>query len=147
MIHVKHTGIYVRNLDKMRDFYQDVFDMKVIVDGDTDFAEFYNAILSENNKRVRIAKLITERGEDTHIGDMIELVQVLDLNSSMSVDNSVMHIGVMHIALGVSDLDNTIERVKQYGGKVIVEPVMRENGNWLSFCRDIEGNWIELIQN
>ena len=41
-----------------------------------------------------------------------------------------------------------IKCLQEYGGQPVCDPVqIQENGNYLAFCRDIEGNYLELIEN
>jgi lactoylglutathione lyase len=54
--------------------------------------------------------------------------------------------GYGHIAIGVENLDATLERLKEQGIEPERAPYqVREGGSWLTFVRDPDGYRIELI--
>lgn len=147
MIYIKHIGIYVRNLELMKKFYSLALNMKIIQSDYLDSGSFYDQLLGCSNTKVRIAKLITEKGVETQIGDMLELIEIIDDFSCTNQPFKISSIGTVHIAFGVSNIFESIEAIQALGGEVVISPTRRENGNWLAFAKDIEGNWLEVIQN
>ena len=54
--------------------------------------------------------------------------------------------GYGHIAIGVEDLDGTLERLKQQGIEPERPPYqVREGGSWIAFVQDPDSYRIELI--
>ena len=99
------------------------------------------------NARVSICKLLTPFGKERGQGDMLELLCVPD-NEEKSADGVLFAPGMSHIGLGVEDIHEVYRAVQEYGGQPVCDPVqIQENGNYLAFCRDIEGNYLELIEN
>lgn len=131
----------------MKHFYLSALDMKAIQSDYYDSGSFYDYLMECPNVKVKIAKLITDRGVETHIGDMVELVEVMENTSIDQQNKNKSCFGSTHVAFGVPNIHRSIEAISQSGGEVIIPPFQRENGNWIAFARDVEGNWLELIQN
>ena len=51
----------------------------------------------------------------------------------------------LHIAFGVRDMEATCAAVVAHGGRLATRVHDMGNGNLCCFCRDPEGNWLELI--
>ena len=51
-----------------------------------------------------------------------------------------------HISFGVDNIYEVIEDIKKRSGRQKTEVISMQNKNLCCFCRDPEGNWIELIQ-
>ena len=71
----------------------------------------------------------------------------LELTHNFGIDSYELGSGYGHIAVGVEDLDATLERLKEQG----IEPerppyTVREGGSRLCFVRDPDGYRIELIE-
>ncbi|MFW6369459.1 MAG: VOC family protein, partial [Myxococcota bacterium] len=55
--------------------------------------------------------------------------------------------GFGHIALGVDDIHETVEKIRAAGGKIVREPgPMKHGSTVLAFVEDPDGYRIELIQ-
>lgn len=147
LCYLKHIGLYVNNLSEMERFYIDTFNMKPVVSHANDSGEWLNTVTG--NPNVQITKLITEYGQMTGCGDMLELIQITPSDNMSEKSDEIRNnfLGYSHIAFGINNIHGTIESVVNHGGKVLVRPFKRENGFWLSFCQDPEDNIIELIQN
>lgn len=101
-----------------------------------------------HDSEIRVTKLVTEYGEMIGNDDMLELLEVgNEYQNPESIHNEkIWYKGCMHLAFGVKSLDNVLEKVKQYGGQIYTSVQMSPSGNRWCFCRDPEGNWIELIE-
>jgi len=149
MIELRHAGIYVMDLEKMEAFYEAVLKMKPIFQGTVQKDELIDDLLGVKDAGVKIAKLITESGQEKKTGDMLELVQVLipeKTEGNLPSDRPVYGIGMNHIAFGVDDLEDCVRLAKENGGKLQTAVHQMENGRKCAFLTDPEGNWIELIQ-
>jgi lactoylglutathione lyase len=71
----------------------------------------------------------------------------LELTYNHGVDSYELGTGYGHIALSVSDLDGTLERLAKVGIEPEKPPYsVREGGSRLCFVRDPDGYRIELIE-
>jgi lactoylglutathione lyase len=71
----------------------------------------------------------------------------LELTHNFGVDSYDLGTGYGHIAVGVDDLDATLERLKEQGIEPERPPYsVREGGSRLCFVRDPDGYRIELIE-
>ena len=145
MIQLRHVGLYVHNLKKETEFYQQVFNMYEICNDIEQSDELIDELLSVH-EAVKITKLITEQGKRTGSGDMIELVEYPHSQYQAFSDNEIYKPGVAHLGFGIDDMDATLSRLKNLGGKQKTSVHIMPNGNKCCFCQDPEGNWIELIE-
>jgi len=146
MVGIRHCGIYVHNIDELTKFYKNVFNMSPIVEKLCDSGKCIDALIGVPGARIWITKLITEKGKMIGDGDMIELVQIDYPRERVS--DSIRRIsdtGSVHIAFECN-IQETIRRIEENSGRVIVSPMIRDNGNILCFCEDPEGNFLELIE-
>lgn len=97
---------------------------------------------------VRVSKLITEYGEMTGNDDMLELLEVEDSSKvKAKIDNErIWYRGCMHLAFGVQKIDGVLDKLEKYGGHRCTSVYVSSSGKRWCFCRDPEGNWIELIE-
>ena len=144
---IRHIGIYVSDLLLMKHFYMNVFNMHLICDDVIDQGEFFDKLYGKENTEVHITKLITHQGKKNGTGDMIELLSICNNDATLqSFAGRLTDIGRMHIAFEVGDIYFTTDKIIKEGGKILIFPFVRENGNQLAFCCDPEGNYLELIQ-
>ena len=143
-INLRHTGIYVKDLARMAAFYREVFQMYTICENiqqaDTLLADLFRA----QDARVKITKLITEQGKVNGNGDMLELIEVLVPEEKAEKTPHPIAAG-LHIAFGVHDIEATRAAILARGGISVTRVHDMGHGNLCCFCRDPEGNWIELI--
>lgn len=148
MTNLRHVGIYVSDLNKMTSFYKSTFELHTICENVVQKDELIAELVGENDSAVKITKLITDRGKETGIGDMLELVEVLGQNEkqdSHGVFDKVCKSGCAHICLGVNDIMKVLGRLESNDGTVQSNIKSFPNGNVCCFCTDPEGNWLELI--
>lgn len=144
---IKHAGIYVNDLKAMENFYQDVFDMYYICQGQKFEHGLMNDLLKSTGITCKITKLITEYGKKTGIGDMLELIEV-DWDKSGKEAQCSKKTEIWentHVAFEVNDMTAVIEKIIKNGGKQKTEIHDMGNGRLCCFCTDPENNWIELI--
>lgn len=142
---IKHIGIYTTNFDKMVDFYKNTLGLIELFNYE-DSGKHLDIILKCENARVRICKLITLYGQETGVGDMLELIGICS-DCEEGQEREIYTPGLSHIAFGVTDIFLTYKSIISGGGQGVCEPMLvDESGNYIAFCRDIEGNYLELIQ-
>lgn len=148
MIQLRHTGIYVKDLKKMTDFYKNVFDMIIVVKEQYQDDDLIKDLLLNENAQIKITKLITEQGKVSGFDDMIELIEVIS-PLGISVDSSsdkIFYKGCVHVGFAIPDIDITIKKIKSMGGYIITD-IHSINNKKCCFAKDIEGNYMELIEN
>ena len=144
MISLRHTGVYVENLTRMADFYREVFQMHTICENVEQEDALIADLFQESCARVKITKLITEQGKASGVGDMIELIELVVPEGGQGKTPQPLAAG-MHLAFGVREMAATCAAVAAHGGRCMTRVHDMGNGNLCCFCRDPEGNWLELI--
>jgi lactoylglutathione lyase len=74
-------------------------------------------------------------------GNAIELTHWRDKKQLVEGDN------FDHVAVGVTDLSATIERLRARGTTIAMEPFRLKGGTrQIAFIKDPDGNWLELVE-
>lgn len=149
MIAMRHTGIYVRDILRLEVFYKTVFDMITICSNALDQNSLLDELLGAHGAEIVTTKLITPYGKQNGQGDMLELVKVtsqLNKIPQLPLEYPVFMTGMGHLAFGIDDIYKTVEMIKREQGVQKTKIHRMDNNNLCCFCRDPEGNWIELIQ-
>ncbi len=121
-----HTMLRVGNLEESLKFYCDVLGMKLLRQKDYPGGKFTLAFVGYGD-------------ESGHT--------VLELTYNWGVEQYNLGDAYGHIALGVEDIYNTCEQIRQLGGKVVREPgPMKHGSTVIAFVEDPNGYKIELIQ-
>ena len=144
MNYIKHIGIYTKDVGKLAHFYKDCFNFKEIIHV-VDQGELYDELLECKNAKVEIIKMISEHGEKTGIGEMIELIEIKNPSYRKPNDRSVSDIGLSHISISAENIEDTVNKIIGHGGKKITK-VFTIGQRKCCFCSDIESNIIELIE-
>jgi len=142
---IKHIGIYTKDFDVMVKFYKDTVGLIEIADY-YDSGVHLDKILKRENAEARICKLVTPFGKQKGTGDMIELIGI-SANTGRHQDRELFTPGLSHIALETENIAGLYEAIIRGGGQGVCEPlVVSGSGNYMAFCTDPEGNYLELIQ-
>lgn len=121
-----HTMLRVANLEESLKFYCNVLGMKLLRQKDYPGGEFTLAFVGYGD-------------ESNHT--------VLELTYNWGVDSYDLGNAYGHIALGVDDIYQTCDNIKNLGGKVVREPgPMKHGSTVIAFVEDPNGYKIELIQ-
>lgn len=122
-----HTMLRVTNLDHALAFYCDVLDMKLIRRKDYPEGRFTLAFVG--------------------YGDEMDST-VLELTHNWGTNAYEMGSAYGHIAIGVSDVYATCDRVKARGGKVVREAGPMKGGKTvIAFLEDPDGYKVEILQD
>ena len=115
MLNIRHTGIYV-------EFYKKCFFMTIICENYQDSGPLFDDLLGYKEAKVLITKLITEMGKKNGTGDMLELIYVFpNEDKQRKCKRKICDVGMSHVAFGVSDIETTVQRIQNYGGKKITD--------------------------
>ena len=121
-----HTMLRVVNLDESLKFYCDVLGMNLIRKKDYPAGEFTLAFVGYGDE------------SDT---------SVIELTYNWGVEKYDLGNAFGHIAIGVEDIYQTCDKIKDLGGKVVREPGPMKHGTTvIAFVEDPNGYKIELIQ-
>jgi lactoylglutathione lyase len=128
-IKIEHIGVWTKDLEKMRSFYQSYFSMKC--------SKRYENV----NKGFSSYFLSFESGA------RIELMKRTDIKEGKDEKGSVN--GLAHIAISVGDketVDKLTERLRSDGYEIFGEPRTTGDGYYESVILDPEGNRIEITE-
>jgi catechol 2,3-dioxygenase-like lactoylglutathione lyase family enzyme len=143
---VSHLAIGVRDMDRSLRFYRDLLGLRVDADQPEEIAR-----RSGTTARRRAVYL---RWDDGPHASFVVLDQQLDRPG----DNDPLRlfdVGVHHVAFWVDDLEAIVERMRDAGTAVAVEPSVGDTRAYgeppgdkvlTAFLRDPDGNWIQLDQ-
>ncbi len=121
-----HTMLRVVNLDESLKFYCDVLGMNLIRKKDYPAGEFTLAFVGYGDE------------SDT---------SVIEFTYNWGVEKYDLGNAFGHIAIGVEDIYQTCDKIKDLGGKVVREPGPMKHGTTvIAFVEDPNGYKIELIQ-
>lgn len=121
-----HTMLRVGNLEESLNFYCEVLGMTLLRQKDYPGGKFTLAFVGYGD-------------EADH--------SVIELTYNWGVDSYDLGDGYGHIALGVDDIYQTCEAIRERGGKVVREPgPMKHGSTVIAFVEDPTGYKIELIQ-
>lgn len=124
---ILHTMLRVGDLDKSLDFYENVLGMKLIRKHDYPEHEFTLAFVGYGNE------------SDTAV---LELTHNWD-TSAYDHGNAYGH-----VAIGVADVYQACDKVKEQGGKVVREAGPMQGGDTvIAFVEDPDGYKIELLED
>lgn len=140
MVGVRHTGIYVKDLESMVSFYKDIFDLKVVV-RQQESGCYIDTIFNEKNVKIQVCKL--EFKNKT----MIELIHFVQTDDLPDWGEKIYRCGKMHIAVTVDSAMEIHRKLKERECEVFSEPCEAPDGKAIVFfARDIEGNYLELVE-
>lgn len=140
MRQIRHTGIYVDDISVMKDFYCTYFDMEVAVD-EIEEGNYIETVLGVPKIKILVNKLVTKDG------CMLELIKCLTDDGVKRKQDDLTNIGTMHIAFSVSDVDSMYDKMCKDGNLFISKPEISASGKAkVCFCKDPEGNYIELVE-
>ena len=124
---IEHIAIWVKDLEKMKDFYLHFFDME------------------SNEKYFNPKKKFSSYFLSFKDGARIELMHNPDISEFMEQS----HLGLTHFAISVGNkekVDSLTEYLREKGYKIIGKPRTTGDGYYESIISDPEGNLIELTE-
>lgn len=124
---ILHTMLRVSNLQRSIDFYTNVLGMQLLRTSDNPEYKYSLAFLGYDGGNPGQAEI--------------------ELTYNWGVESYEMGTAYGHIAIGVSDIYATCERIRAAGGNITREPGPVKGGTTLiAFVTDPDGYKIELIQ-
>lgn len=141
MKNIRHIGLVVSDIGKALEFYCDLLGLKI--QGTTDEkGDFINQLLAKENIELKTIKLSADDN-----ATRIELLEFSDSKSNQNEKIGLTNSGFTHVALTVNNLDEMYLRLRKAGVQFNCTPKLSPNGKLkITFCRDFEGNYLELIE-
>lgn len=137
---IRHTGIYVNNINIMRTFYMKVFDLCEIYH-EIESGVVADAMFATENICIEVCKL---RFGD---GCVIELIYNKEYAGLKICNRHIFDSGQMHIAYTVDSADEIYDRIISCGGKCFSKPNKSADGRvYVFFAEDPEGNYMEIVE-
>lgn len=140
MTNLRHAGIVVGDLDRALHFYCSLLGFTV-VRRMKESGAFVSAILGMADAEVETVKLA---GED---GGQIELLAFTSPRPDLGPPPTLTRRGPTHVALTVKNLDALYDTLRGAGAVFTTPPrVSMDGGAKVTFCRDPDGTWLELVE-
>jgi catechol 2,3-dioxygenase-like lactoylglutathione lyase family enzyme len=136
---IRHTAIIVGDLIKSLKFYRDILELKFIVEKTIEGEDITQLLGFHYPAKLTYIKLATK-----WYSSLIELIY-FHTPPLYWVNPGSDFPKYHHIALTVDNLDKLIIKLKRHNIKLLSEPKVMYNCK-LVFCRDFEGNLIELVE-
>ncbi|ASK77706.1 lactoylglutathione lyase [Paraphotobacterium marinum] len=122
-----HVMLRVNDLDESINFYQNIFDLKLLRKNDNQEYKYTLAFLGYGN-------------EDSHT--------VIELTYNWGESNYKLGTAFGHLAFGVENIKDAVDKAREYGVKVTREPGPVLGGSTIiAFIEDPNGYKIELIES
>ena len=123
---ILHTMIRVKDLDQSLRFYTETLGMKLLRKKDYEGGRFTLAFVGYGDE---------------------DKAAVLELTYNWDTHDYVLGDAFGHVAIGTSDIQAAVEKVRAAGGKVTREPGPMKHGTTvIAFVEDPNGYKIELIE-
>jgi len=134
----RHVGIVVEDLEQQLRFYTGLLGLEVYYDK-VEQGPFLETILGIYNVKPRIYKL----GKNGKI--VVELLH-FGTNTLVGTPKNLVERGLTHFAITVKNIDDLYAKLFKEV-QFVSAPAMSDTGKHIvCFCRDFEGNYIELVE-
>ena len=140
ILNLRHTGIVVGDLEAALHFYGELLGFKVTKRMDESGAYIDN-MLGLQGVRVTTVKMVAPDG------NLIEILYYQSHPRKARDQREICEIGVSHVALTVDDLELEYRRLSDAGVQFYAPPQLSpDDYAKVTFCRDPDGNPVELVQ-
>jgi catechol 2,3-dioxygenase-like lactoylglutathione lyase family enzyme len=140
VLRMDNIGIVVESLDSAISFFTELgltLEGKAMIEG-----EWAGRVTGLGNQEVEIAMMVTPDGHSRlELSRFITPIVISDHRKA-----AVNSLGYLRAMFTVSDIDDTIERLKNHGAELVGEVVQYENSYRLCYIRGPEGLLIGLAQ-
>jgi catechol 2,3-dioxygenase-like lactoylglutathione lyase family enzyme len=140
VVRMDNIGIVVESLDEVISFFSELglkLEGKAIIEG-----EWAGRVTGLGNQQVEIAMMVTPDGHSR-----LELSRFITPTIIADHRNAPVNaLGYLRAMFTVSDIDETLERLKKHGAEIVGEVVQYENSYRLCYIRGPEGLLIGLAQ-
>jgi predicted enzyme related to lactoylglutathione lyase len=139
-MNIRHTGIYVQNIEEMVSFYKRMFKLEIVV-RQIEEGTYIDTVFGEKDTRIDVCKLKFKNG------GMIELIKHMTDEGNLKKDDKLYSLGKMHIAITVDSADEMYKKFIGEGCNALSKPCVSSDGKAkVFFTQDIEGNYLEIVE-
>jgi catechol 2,3-dioxygenase-like lactoylglutathione lyase family enzyme len=124
---IRHVGIVVKDLDKAELFYTKILGLKWIGE-DTETGEYIQNLLG-----IPVLQWVKYA---TRAGDVVEVYELDEEENN----------NFYHIAFSVPKLSRIVKKLQKHKIKCSSIQKDKHNKHLVAFCRDYDGNLIELVE-
>lgn len=148
MVKARHTGLIVDSIDRVLKFYRDMLGL-VVIDDRVEEGKFIETVIGfkyppeteDKPFQVRTVKL----GSNGHV--FLELLKYLTVHPIIFDTRFLIRMGFAHVAFTVRDIDDLWYKLGDAGVPFLSRPQVSPDGKAkVCFCRDPEGNYVELVE-
>ncbi|MEJ5227790.1 VOC family protein [Thermodesulfovibrio sp.] len=137
---IRHIGIVVSNLELSLHFYSDLLGFKVVKKME-ESGEYIDNISSLKNVKITTVKMAAPDG------NLVELLYYHSHQRATILHREIWQTGISHIAFSVDDIEQEYNRLSAAGVTFNSPPQLSTDGYAkVTFCRDPDGNFIELVE-
>jgi|TARA_B110000114_G_C14893360_1_gene317659 catechol 2,3-dioxygenase-like lactoylglutathione lyase family enzyme len=137
---LRHVGLLVKDIDRSLRLYQDVFNFIPKVD-QIESDEFFHHLVGIENSSARTVKCYSSMDDSC-----LELIQYIT-PSMLERSKSINALGFNHIAINVIDMEQVCSSLSSLGLEFLSKPMINTSKTVIvGFCRDFEGNLLELVE-
>ncbi len=140
LLRMDNVGIVVESLDTVVPFFEELgltLEGRAIIEG-----EWAGRVTGLGNQKVEIAMMVTPDGHSR-----LELSQFITPAIISDHRNAPVNtLGYLRAMFTVSDIDETLDRLKKHGAQIVGEIVQYENIYRLCYIRGPEGLLIGLAE-
>jgi len=130
---IRHCGILVKNIDEALRIYRDVLGFEEI-ERKTLKGKYVEGLLNQRGIELTFAKLKLKGGKT-----LLEL---------WKIEKFVPPASFSHISIDVNNLQEIYKKLKERGAQFYSEPLLSpHNAVKVVFCRDLDGNTLELVES
>jgi len=136
---IHHTGIWVKDIDKLLPFYRDFLGMKVVLD-----MEVPSSPISDTVKGIpgaRVKAVILEM--NSQAWELLQLVE--PKHTPVFPDAPYAIVGRGHLCFQVEDIQVAYKRLEERGVKFVCAP-QKMPGLKMFYFLDPGGNMVEMIE-
>jgi catechol 2,3-dioxygenase-like lactoylglutathione lyase family enzyme len=139
---IHHPCISTGNLERALDFYQGLLGLEQVFEfsweSGTEMSSFAGAITGVPNSTARAVML--------KVGNaFVEIFEFSEPKSQRNDDRALNNHGISHICFDVSDVQAIYDKLSQ-AGVTFNNPPVDVGPMRITYCRDPDGNFIELQQ-
>jgi catechol 2,3-dioxygenase-like lactoylglutathione lyase family enzyme len=139
-LNFRHIGIVVKNIEKQMYFYKDLLGLELYSE-DEEFGDYIDFLFNDNNIKLKTHKL----GNQGNV--IIELLKFERKTKTNKQKIDLFTSGITHFAISVNNIDELYEKLTNNNIEFINKPTVSKNKLFkVCFCKDFEGNCIELVQ-
>ena len=141
-MNLRHVGITVKDIDLAKNFYCNLLGFEIKREM-LEQGKFIDSISGLQNVSVTTVKMIHPESSSSGMLELLKYESHDTQTNRLQINNG----GITHFAITVKDLRGLHKKLKENNVEFNCKPSVSDDGGALvTFCRDFEGNLIELVE-